>query len=686
MSDFGTENSNATLTLTTKMIEMLGKLVKYIHESYRDRAKEELTKEQLSELVEARTQREALNKLNGVYGMVKFDEMQKTGKEMDMLGVSLSFNEINKFAEYSKREGVVFSAMEDSRKGDEKQEYLVHIYKNDFDRAKGIFGKIALENKIIAIDKQINALKDKGDNLSEQDKVDLDFLVKSREDMRRGVTYEHNNIKNMSAFEDAVLGAESLGRKSNFDHSFDRYTGGVLNENTEKYVCERTNPNNYIHCESYRDTYKNEEYIRTNYEVFKNGESAFSCDDGRFDGRSSSHWYYMKQEMKDIGGFSDDLLIFDSKTDMERYQRLFIEQQKELRGMFDDGNKDFGNIQAQLLSQLDINNAKINNAGEVVDKDTGILLSLDDDLSLAQLAVTAESITIVKQLANYDVMASLEMDIALTRKDISDMKSRGAFDDFSYDEAINELSELDAKYAATLILESSLLQDRSRINGAQAELHTRSYQDISVPELKEQISSIENKINNSELRIADIGKEISYEDFAGNTYSANKLRVERTNVEADIANMRSEYEALSGLLIIKDNSLGNDNVAVSNISDINARVASLENEIKEKTDHNYKFGQAIDYSDDPSVRASERKQLASMEKELSDLRGELDTLKQSPEYADSRRADRINDADDIAESMTAYKGKIEDKRQQLIKDNPIADKTLNKSDRDIGDR
>lgn len=97
-------------------------------------------------------------------------------------------------------------------------------------------------------------------------------------------------------------------------------------------ACDRDSPENYMEVTAKQEKEEDRTYINTEFKVFRNGEEQ-RCEEfshGKFthysdrNANNSSeageqHWENMKKEMKEKGGLSDNLLLFPSREDYQKF-------------------------------------------------------------------------------------------------------------------------------------------------------------------------------------------------------------------------------------------------------------------------------------------------------------------------------------------------------------------------------
>ena len=107
------------------------------------------------------------------------------------------------------------------------------------------------------------------------------------------------------------------------------------------FICDRNNPNNYMEVSAGLEMHEDRQFVNTEFKVFNEGIQQ-KCDvfpHGKFthytkaDGTNSTeygaeYWEKMKQQIKEKGGFSDDLLIFSDLQSFKAFAETGqIEQQ-----------------------------------------------------------------------------------------------------------------------------------------------------------------------------------------------------------------------------------------------------------------------------------------------------------------------------------------------------------------------
>lgn len=85
---------------------------------------------------------------------------------------------------------------------------------------------------------------------------------------------------------------------------------------------------------SKNDTFKNQEYIKTTYEVYNGSKQVYATNDGRFEGRPKDYWFREKAAIRDKGGIGDLVIKFYSVKELEAYRENYKAQNAtELDGL-----------------------------------------------------------------------------------------------------------------------------------------------------------------------------------------------------------------------------------------------------------------------------------------------------------------------------------------------------------------
>lgn len=445
------DTAHKTKELTEKGVRQLGKLLRFLIQRYS--ATNRLNKERLS-------QEKIEKKLKKKSGYIALKQLQKSKEKLRPLTIPLSEEQLKRFNYFAKKYGVIFSSVSNQTQTGVKNHHII-IREKDLALIKDITDRMNEEIKLKDYDNRIEELEKKENRTPEED-AELKNLYKEKEEIIRNGTKEFNN-ENAEILFNEVCG-EMQSKSMNFDKILNRFTDRDFSKDQAYYVCERTNPNSYIELVSTISEFNNEEYTRTDYKVFNDGEEKFpepferadgqvpiKFTDERFEGRPVGYWQKLKTEMKEKGGFSDDMIIFNTKEELERYQQLYIKSvaeqsvsvEREVHN--EDGYRDFIGIQEQLSGQLKARNAEINEFGKVVDGDSKEVLILQTARSLEEKLRISEAITIAKQIANYEKLNELQTRLAMDKQQLEITKK-----------TIENLGEKDVKRGMYVKMKSEL--------------------------------------------------------------------------------------------------------------------------------------------------------------------------------------------------------------------------------------
>lgn len=164
-------------------------------------------------------------------------------------------------------------------------------------------------------------------------------------------------------------------KKTSFENAINSLGNGQLID-VPVFVCDRNNPLNYMEISSAKEmSDEGRPYINTEFKVFNHGKKQ-KCSEfkhGRFTHYSDSqgnnttnhgdeHWHNMKKEIKEKGGFSDDLLLFDSEKDYLNYVEQYYndpEKNQEESNVYDELEKEKENIIREDINEFNDKQANV---------------------------------------------------------------------------------------------------------------------------------------------------------------------------------------------------------------------------------------------------------------------------------------------------------------------------------------
>lgn len=572
MSDFGTELGNSGMNVMGKLVDALLKLIEKIYETFKEKTSVDykLKKAEYREMKDKAAKRKFIEKIEGKTGYVKHKDLVKAGVPLTVCGISVDDKGFKELAERCKREGIVITGVEDIRQRDltGKKFFYVECRQSDAERLKDLLDLMNDEQRIKNVQEDIEkieveneelkgelaVLKEKEEPTQEEldrikeieDKIEsnnlvIDGLNKRIEDIRYGHSEELNQEQAQGVVEQAVNG-ETL-RGVTFDEAVDRWTGGSIDKDTTCYVVDAKDPNRYIICTARNDTFRNQEYIKTTYEVYNGSKQVYATNDRRFEGRPKDYWFREKAAMRDKGGFGDLVIKFYSVKELEAYRQNYKAQNAtELDGL-DVGKegRDYDAIIKTLEAKID-ECGGVYKDGVVFNKESGKTITLTESMSDVDKANAAEAVVVGKQIDNYKEIKQLESEVAIARTNVL-VASEGTEE---HTVAKAEFEKVESKYKAALNTESQLIEERKSINAVQAEqdVKTSSVKDIEyLPQDKAAITDLETQIADKEAYNLEY-KQSMFLNYSDNPTVYKEMAQELEQKEQEVISMRKELEEM----------------------------------------------------------------------------------------------------------------------------------------------
>lgn len=458
MSEFGNETATAAIRLSKETLEALLKLLRYLMEHNERKIDRELKKEKLEKIQgekEARKIKEYLNKKNG---NVRANMLYKSGEKLIPLKIPMSVKELREFEKYSQIYGLVYTSIANKSISEEikilkkqikseedkvtrdniekkinelekqREKRIVIVRERDLELVKDVTDRINMDIKLKDIEEEREKAEKNGENeLCEQ-------MIDKETQLKQTVFEKFNSLSNKAVIAEAI--GEEVEEKIDFNRAISSLTS-LKELDKITVLCERTKPDNYIEVTSIQDNYLDgREFINTEYKVFNNGiqQKCSEFKHGKFthysdmEGKNSSevgakHWKNVKDEMKTKGDFSDDILIFDSKTAYEQY----VEKIKKIEAYSanredtisyeadNESYKDCMGIINRLQGQLSEHNMMLNSQMNICNSKTKQILKLNANMTDDEKIQYAEGINIVKQIKNYTRINELQNNIEMKK-------------------------------------------------------------------------------------------------------------------------------------------------------------------------------------------------------------------------------------------------------------------------------
>ncbi len=467
MSELGNEATSTVIHLGEKGFELLLKLLEYLMGNQGDRLDNKIKKEQLKQLKNENKRESAKDYLKEHRGRVAVRKLQRSGEKLSSFSASMTPEQMKQFNLYARRSGIPYAVVSNQKVVKEIQKITEQIKKYENK------GELSAEDKkkydmLNAKLKELNKRKDSRIIICQE--KDLEFVKDITNWMNRDIEFE-NMEQEMKAYEDA--GIENLSpedRKKYEDlrskienmaekecHSFNNKNNEeILNGNPEKpvweemefskalsrvtdrrlgnesfFVCDRSNPDNYIEVNLRTDKSKEGiSYTNTEYKVFRQGVEQRSDVDSQGNFRcnnngkhSQEHWQKLVKEIKEKGNFSDDVLIFPDKKAYLQYKENFnrvkndMENEEDVLEQEAGAPKDYAGKIDQLIGQLQEKKVMINEQGEACHVDTKEPIKLANNMSKATKVDCKETLNICVQINMYEKLLDSQNQLAFVQRE-----------------------------------------------------------------------------------------------------------------------------------------------------------------------------------------------------------------------------------------------------------------------------
>lgn len=368
-TDLGQDTGTATLNATAKVVELFLALLNKLYEQSLDPE----VRQKRAEFKEFKAEQGRKNlsrKLDISAGEVNLKTLQKSGVALEPINLhGLSKENVERFAEICKREGVIFSGTYAERE-DGKLDYHLIVRSKDLERVRAVTERLNEEMRVEAIDKRISEIWQKPE-MTEQDLANIRELQRQRAEIQRTACTELNRQQAEIIMGNAVYSHDN--KPISIDEALNRNTGRQLDKDVYTIVADSQDPTKYIRCHGYTDTYKDKEYIKTEYEVFKDGQKVFATHDGRFDGRPEGYWEAQKAQMQEAGEFSGTVFKFYTEAEYQRWaEHAARENAEELSNLVP------GTVRtaADYDRAIETLNKQLSDHGVEIDKD-GVLMRVE---------------------------------------------------------------------------------------------------------------------------------------------------------------------------------------------------------------------------------------------------------------------------------------------------------------------
>lgn len=488
MSEFGNETATAVFKLSEKSMDALLKLLKFLMERNERAVNNNLKKEQLKSIKDQKQKQKAIAYLDKNRGYARMKQMLKSGERLIPIGTALSPREQKRFNHYAKISGLTYSSISDKRVAEkiklikedlkdleakaeiqtkignfgkslnlaklseadrlkyesltkemakleeQRANRILIVRDKDLELVKDITDRMNMDIRFEDIETEINDIKDKG-SISKEDEQRIKDLEKKKSDLENASFEKFNDRSNDTILAEAM--GDEVHEKVDFDKALLKVTGRMDKEAC--IVCERTNPRNYMEVSSTQEiSDEGNPYVNTEYKVYNQGEQQ-KCDEfkhGKFTHYSDSkgnntssygnkHWENMKKEMKQKGGFTNDLLMFKHKEDYEKYVEQYQKAVEKTTPREDtiayeaDGNsfKDCMGIINRLQGQLSDHNLALNSQRELCNATTKNVIHYDKNMEDDERLAYVSGKNMVSRIENLEKMNDIQNKIAFVEND-----------------------------------------------------------------------------------------------------------------------------------------------------------------------------------------------------------------------------------------------------------------------------
>lgn len=480
MSDLGSDAGSTTLNLMTKVLEALLKLIGKIFDTWQGRAEREEHKYRAMAAKSEYQQKEAIKKMDGKTGYVNHKLLAKTGEPIIATEIRLTKEEAKIFNEVCKREGVLFSAVTNLqlKKDGEKGNIVIECRKSDLKKLRIATDRFNEEIRMQKIDKGISDILSKGEeNLTPQDRVDLKELISQKEEIQRKHCERLNKQMQDTVLDNAF--DESQLKPMDIGEALNRHTGRGIDKDQYSIIADASDPSKIIKCHGYaeKDPRTGKPYIKTEYEVYHGDKCVMKTHDGRFEGRPKGYWVNEKEKLENAAGFSGTYYKFFDEADYQQWAEYVNDQNREeLHEMEKSPEiKDYGKCREDALAKLEENGAELKD-GVVYDKESGkplVELAKDPKITPEQKALAAESITVGKQIQNYDTVEALKNHLDVVNASVI-LAKPGTEEYTAAEEAVKSAKE---QLSTAYEKDSALVEERKNINAVQCVQQTQSEQE-----------------------------------------------------------------------------------------------------------------------------------------------------------------------------------------------------------------
>ncbi|MGC2873587.1 DUF3801 domain-containing protein [Ihubacter sp. mB4P-1] len=128
-------------------------------------------------------------------------------------------------------------------------------------------------------------------------------------------------VRSSQTFEEAAEKLKTKGQS--IEEAFNRHTDKDYARDMPYVLCDRENPKNYVLVHPAKAVFEGQEYTKSTYQVYRNGEPVAIYDDGRFEGRPGNFWFNIRQKIVEGAALpAEDIVYFKNVDDHSAYVAL----------------------------------------------------------------------------------------------------------------------------------------------------------------------------------------------------------------------------------------------------------------------------------------------------------------------------------------------------------------------------
>ena len=564
MGDLGSDVGGSSLSLMAKVMESLMKLLEKVFETWKSAPQRKKAALEYKLAKEENERRELIKAVEGSVGMIAYDKLKKSGEVTTLYDIPMTREEMQEFADICKRRGIHFAGVTVDTKGNhadvlkeerflgrtkdlvmgsatnERRSYFIAFRRSDAEQIKDVVDLLNKEKLMRQNDANIKALMEKGEeNWTPEDRAMYEEYRKMNKEVQKEYCDQLNDEQGAAIVEKVVTGKTDRGMS--LEEALNRNTGRSLDKDEYTIVADAKDPSKHIRCHGYQDSFHGKSYIKTIYSVYHGDKKVFETHDGRFDGRPEGYWKEQLSTIHEALGGSGTVLKFQNIADYQKWtEELAAQNAKELDVLTQNGvTRDYDQITQTLTKQLEEIVADYKD-GVVVDRYTGKVLVIRDEMPEEERTMVAEAICIGKQLDNYQNMKLLEEELTLEKTEV--LIAEGNPDAKALAE--QRLAKLQEKYELAKKRERELTEERQSINAVQSEQEV-SKQPIRVK--REELEYLPEDRVKIDALTAEIEKlETEKGKWTGNSEELARLTAKIESMKGDLEMMKAEAEKNAG--------------------------------------------------------------------------------------------------------------------------------------------